>query len=79
MRLQIGHGVPPVAIGLFAALFRRSLAAAMHRRRFSNSSAYGGCTPSRAIACSGLQFLRFDACPFEVCLNVILISLLGAP
>ena len=35
MRLRIGHGVPPVAIGLFAALFRRSLAAAMHRRRFS--------------------------------------------
>ena len=33
MRLQIGHGVPPVVIGLFAALFRRSLAAAMHRRR----------------------------------------------
>ena len=33
MRLQIGHGVPPVVIGLFATLFRRSLAAAMHRRR----------------------------------------------
>ena len=33
MRLKIGHGVPPVVIWLFAALFRRSLAAAMHRRR----------------------------------------------
>ena len=33
MRLQIGHGVPPVVIGLFAALSRRSLAAAMHRWR----------------------------------------------
>ena len=32
MRLEIGHGLPPVVIGLFAALFRRSLAAAMHRR-----------------------------------------------
>ena len=35
MQLQIGHGVPWVVIGLFAALFRRSLAAAMHRRQFS--------------------------------------------
>ena len=33
MRLQIGHGVPPVVTGLFAALFRRSVAATMHRRR----------------------------------------------
>ena len=33
MRLQIGHGVPPVVIGLFTAFFWRFLAAAMHRRR----------------------------------------------
>ena len=30
---QIGHVVPPVVIGAFVALLRRSLAAAIHRRR----------------------------------------------
>ena len=44
-----------------------------------SSSAHGGCTPSRPIACSGLQFLRFNACPFEVGFKVILVSLFGAP
>ena len=33
MRLQIVDRVPPVVTRLFAALFRRSLAAEMHRRR----------------------------------------------
>ena len=44
-----------------------------------SSSAHGGCMPSRPIACSGLQFHQFDACPFEVGFKVILVSLLGAP
>ena len=44
-----------------------------------SGSAHGGCTPSRPIACSGVQFLRFDACSFEVGFKVILVSLLGAP
>ena len=70
MQLQIGHGVPWVVIGLFAALFRRSLAAAMPQAAVLkvSSSAHGGCTPSRPVACSSLQFLRFDACRFEVLL-----------
>ena len=32
-RLQVRHGMPPLVIGALAAHLRRSLAAAIHRRR----------------------------------------------
>ena len=81
MQLQIGHGVPWVVIGLFAALFRRSLAAAMHRRQFSKflvALMVVARHPDLLLVAVSSFFGSMPA-DLRFCFKVILVSLFVAP